>query len=208
MVENLFIVRHGETEGSEARRYKGTIDVPLSRRGEKQAEEAAGFIEQTLAGARLHAVYASDLQRAVRSAEIIARGHGLEPAHMAGLRERNFGQWEGLTFEEIREHFPDAFEKWAQDPLNFSPVDGETTLGLRDRVVETLESVLNAHEGGNVAVVAHGGVNRVALCHFMGTPLEHIFRVEQDFACVNIIHFADGYPVIKLLNGGAGPLSV
>jgi broad specificity phosphatase PhoE len=67
---------------------------------------------------------------------------------------------------------------------------------------------MNAHEGGNVAVVAHGGVNRVVLCHFMGTPLEHIFRVEQDFACVNIIHFADGYPVIKLLNGGAGPLSL
>jgi alpha-ribazole phosphatase/probable phosphoglycerate mutase len=193
MVENLFLVRHGETEGSEPKRYKGTIDVPLSRRGVSQAEEAAGFIEQTLSGARLDAIYASDLQRAARSAEIIAHGHGLEPTNMAGLRERNFGQWEGLTFDEIRERFPDAFEKWAQDPLNFS---------------KALERVVNAHEGGNVAVVAHGGVNRVVLCHFMGTPLEHIFRVEQDFACVNIIHFADGYPVIKLLNGGAGPLSL
>jgi broad specificity phosphatase PhoE len=80
MVENLFIVRHGETEGSEPKRYKGTLDVPLSRRGERQAEEAAVFIAQILSGARLDAVYASDLQRAARSAEIIARGHGLEPA--------------------------------------------------------------------------------------------------------------------------------
>lgn len=203
MATTLYLIRHGETKGSEERRYKGTIDVPLSENGKRQIMNSAEFIERTLnsAGARMNAVYSSNLVRASKSAEIIAEHLGLSPKLDADLRERDFGLWEGMSFEEIDEQFPDDFRAWAKNPLRFSPMGGESTLEVKERVMGALKRILDRHAGETVAVVGHGGVNRVALCHFMGMPLENIFRIEQEFACVNIVEFYDGYPVVKLLNG-------
>jgi broad specificity phosphatase PhoE len=153
---------------------------------------------------RLSAVYSSDLQRAARSAEIIAEPHDLTPTRLSALRERNFGIWEGMTFTEIKETYPSEFEAWAGNPLRYSPVGGESTLEVSDRVVAALAEIIDRHSGENISIVAHGGVNRVILCHIMGVPLENIFRIEQDYAAVNIIEFWDKYPVVKLINGGTG----
>ena len=116
------------------------------------------------------------------------------------MRERNFGLWEGMSFEEIKEKYPEEFNDWAGNPLEFSPVNGESTLEVRDRVVDAFEKIVHAHPGERVAIVAHGGVNRIILCHILGIPMENIFRVEQDFAALNIIEFWDRYPVVKLMN--------
>jgi len=213
MVTTLYLIRHGETEGSETKRYKGTLDVPLSEKGTKQVECVSQYIlklvstrqkeEDTLpvSGPGLRAVYCSDLSRALKSAEIIARLHSLNPIVAPSLRERNFGLWEGMSFDEIKVKYPGEFDDWAGNPLTFSPVNGETTLEVRDRVVEAFKKIVHAHPGERVAIVAHGGVNRVILCHILGIPMENIFRVEQDFAALNIIEFWDRYPVVKLMNG-------
>ncbi len=151
---------------------------------------------------RLTAIYCSDLQRAVRSAEIIAEPYDLTPIRIPALRERNFGIWEGMSFTEIKERYPVEFEAWAGNPLKYSPVGGENTIEVNDRVVAALEDITGRHVGENISVVAHGGVNRIILCHVMGVPLENIFRIEQDYGAINIIEFWDKYPVVKLLNGG------
>ncbi len=236
MVTTLYLIRHGETEGSDTKRYKGSIDVPLSEKGIEQVRRTANFIKQhhsirvsecqsiknsdTMTLCRfdtvLSAVYCSDLQRATKSAEIIAGQYGLIPIVNAGFRERNFGAWEGLSFTEIRDKDPAEFESWAVNPLKFSPPDGESTIEVKERVITALDNILSSHPpthpspsrgegkggGENIAIVAHGGVNRIILCHIMGIPLENIFRIEQDFAAVNIIEFWEKYPVVKLLNGG------
>jgi alpha-ribazole phosphatase/probable phosphoglycerate mutase len=207
MVTVLYLIRHGETVGSEARRYKGTLDVPLSEEGARQAARLADYLGERAKGAA--ALYTSPLSRSARTAEPIARALGLEPQAVPALRERHFGLWEGMSFDEIGAAYPDAFRDWANDPLRHRPVGGESTLEVRDRAVGAIEEILKRHEGGTVVVVAHGGVNRVALCHFTGLPLENIFRLEQDFACVNVVEFHGGFPVLKLLNhtpaGGPGP---
>jgi broad specificity phosphatase PhoE len=235
MVTTLYLVRHGETEGSDAKRYKGSIDVPLSTKGVVQMREAAGFIVEHLHrsceaksegylrdvhakhGAwkderrdgmpetthLLSAVYCSHLSRALKSAEVVAEPFGLTPIPAADFRERHFGVWEGMTFLEIRERYPEEFEAWASNPLEHSPPGGESTLEVRDRVSTAIDEVLSRHAGENISVIAHGGVNRVILCGIMGMPLEHMFRIEQDCGCVNIIEFWDRYPVVKLLNGGS-----
>lgn len=253
MVTTLYLVRHGETQGSDTKRYKGSIDVPLSENGEAQMQKASIFIMQSLQNyfnakylsylkeihmpssllenepSSLDAVYCSNLQRAVKSAEIIAGPHGLIPIIRADLRERNFGEWEGLSFTEIRDKYPDEFESWAVNPLKFNPPGGESTIEVRDRVINALDKILSGVSKGqsikgskyqrvrnsdtltlgcsdtkNIAIVAHGGVNRIILCHIMGIPLENIFRIEQDYAAVNIIEFWEKYPVVKLINGGVG----
>lgn len=238
MVTTLYLIRHGETEGAQSNRYKGHIDVPLSEKGIEQMERVAKYMNKSYMSHKTYnAVYCSDLSRAVKSAEIIAEPHGLKPVIMPELRERNFGLWEGMSFNEIREKYPDEFGAWAGDPLKFSPVQGENTIEVRDRVVGVLNKILSNHFAevkkirsfedektqktlpdstpqplnisssqiqnssfDNIAIVAHGGVNRVILCHLLGIPLENIFRIEQDFAALNVIEFYENYPVVKLLN--------
>lgn len=207
------MIRHGETEGAEIRRYKGTLDVPLSEKGMKQVERVSEHILKLMSTIQkeedalpvskrnLAAVYSSNLSRALKSAGIIARPHSLRPIAVPSLRERNFGLWEGMSFEEIKEKYHEEFKAWAGNPLEFSPMNGESTLEVRDRVMDAFEKIIQAHPGERVAIVAHGGVNRIILCHILGIPLENIFRVEQDFAALNIIEFWDRYPVVKLMNG-------
>lgn len=241
MITTLYLLRHGETEESDVRRYKGSIDVPLSEKGFRQMERSSVVIKkhleksasskylnyvkdihplpensgesnaceghapasvgQSCLAAGLQAVYTSNLTRALRSAEVIARPYGIQPVETAVLRERHFGVWEGMSFMEIREKYPAEFESWADNPLRYSPVGGETTIEVRDRVIPLMDSILCRHKGGSIAVVAHGGINRILLCHFLGIPLENIFRIEQDYAAVNIVEFWERYPVLKLVNG-------
>ncbi len=232
MTTTLYLIRHGETEWSGARRYCGSIDVPLNEKGMDQMRRAALFVREHLKTSTLSkyssylrdlnskerassesaglpefpepvlsAVYSSDLRRAFKSAEIVAGCHGLQAVAVPDLRERSFGVWEGMTFTEIRERYPSEFESWAGNPLKYHPVGGESTHEVRDRVVPAIEGTLQGHSGKNIAVVAHGGVNRIILCHFLGMPLKHIFRIEQDHGAVNIIEFWERYPVVKLING-------
>jgi len=233
MVTTLYLVRHGDVEGSEAKRYYGTIDIPLSGKGAQQVKGACALISKHLVdhataqrvghlnGANLPdksnaigekagwekgltAIYCSNLQRAVRSAEIIAAPHNLVPVKLPALRERSFGIWEGMSFSEINERYPREFDAWAENPVRYSPPGGEDTLEVMARVARAVEQIVKDHVGEKIAIVAHGGVNRLILCHSMGIPLENIFRIEQDYAAVSIIEFWDSYPVVKLLNGNGG----
>ncbi|MBA3071489.1 MAG: histidine phosphatase family protein [Nitrospirae bacterium] len=216
MVTTLYLIRHGETEGSETKRYKGSIDVPMSEKGIEQIRKTSAFISAEVRkhkgsevtselpnfqASKLTAVYCSPLSRALNSAEIIAESNGLKPIVIEALKERSFGIWEGMTFTEIKEKYPPEFETWAGNPLRYSPIDGESTLEVRDRAVKAVDNLLSNHNSEHIAIVAHGGVNRIILCHIMGIPLENIFRIEQDFAAVNIIEFWEKYPVVKLING-------
>ncbi|MDO9289136.1 MAG: histidine phosphatase family protein [Thermodesulfovibrionales bacterium] len=242
MVTTLYLIRHGETEGSETKRYKGSIDVPLSKKGIKQIKRTSSFLKGYIKKQasskylsylrdihktkgsrargqgvsprrvargdkgsretqRLAAVYTSNLSRAVKSAEIIARPYKLKPIQMKELRERSFGIWEGMSFTEIKERYPEEFSAWAGNPLKYSPIEGESTVEVEKRVMKAVNRILKKHKGDEIAIVSHGGVSRIILCRLLGIPLENIFRIEQDYAAVNIIEFWDKYPVVKLING-------
>ncbi|MFN3739804.1 MAG: alpha-ribazole phosphatase [Thermodesulfovibrionales bacterium] len=200
MAKTLYLIRHGATEGNGQKRYKGTIDVPLSERGIRQIEKMASYLYETLQCKEnpIPALYSSPLSRAYKSAEIIGEKFGLKPAVIEEFKERNFGLWEGMTFDEIISSYPQEFEAWKVDPLKYSPPQGESTLQVRDRVIrgfKKIEALTHC-----IIIVAHGGVNRIILCELLGIPLENIFRIEQDYGCLNIIEFYDHYPVVKLLN--------
>ena len=162
MVTVLYLIRHGETEGAETRRYKGTIDVPLSENGIRQIERISDFLTKEMThssnppsppflkggkGGLLTAVYCSDLTRAVKSAELIAKPHSLKPVIIPALRERNFGIWEGMSFEEIQEKYPKEFSAWAGNPLAFSPMEGESTMEVKDRVITAMDTIIQSHSG-------------------------------------------------------------
>ena len=194
MGTTIYLIRHGETEDADACRYKGHIDVPLSANGIEQIKKLASFLS-----GKVKVIYSSGLDRAKKSAEIIAEPLGVKPFIVDELKERNFGEWEGMSFDEISGKWPDAFNAWARDPLRFSPIGGESTLDLRDRVMPAFNKIMEDHEGEDIAIVSHGGVNRVILCEMLGIPLENIFRIEQDFGALNVIEMWD-YPVVKHIN--------
>lgn len=210
MAKTLYLIRHGATEGDGLKRYKGSIDVALSEKGVRQIGAVASYLKK-LIGEDHCSVYSSPLSRALKSAEIIGERLGIKPVVIEEFRERNFGLWEGMTFDEIVRLYPQEFEAWRADPLKYSPPQGESTLQVRERIIRGFKKIeeLNAHNPSRITdhsiiIVAHGGVNRIILCEFLGIPLENIFRIEQDFGCINIIEFYDDYPgsfpVIKLLN--------
>lgn len=200
----LYVIRHGETVNAEPKRYKGTIDVPLSANGISQMAMTAAYLEKIVLerapGKGLAAVYTSDLSRAGQSAEVLAGRFRLKPVVHESLRERHFGRWEGMSFDEIKEKYPMEFQAWKKNPLASSPVDGESTAQVKARVIPAVDEIIQEYLNKQIAIVAHGGVNRVILCHYLGIPLEHIFRIEQGNGAISIIEFSDEYPLLSLLN--------
>lgn len=198
----LYLLRHGETEGPK-KVYKGHIDVPLSKEGIKQVERVAEILRLFVGKSTLNnrIILSSPLERAVKTAEILGRALSIEYKTMEILKERGFGKWEGMALDQIVSLYPEEFERWRQNPARFSPPEGESTIDVSKRAKKAIEQILKEYRGYEVFITAHGGINRVILCNLLNIPLENIFKIEQDFACVNIIDFYDDYPVLKLLNG-------
>lgn len=150
----LLLIRHGETAWNRATRIQGHTDIPLSPLGLAQAERLA----QALADETLDAIYASDLSRARQTAEALARTRGLAVQLDADLRERAFGRFEGLSWDEISEGFPDDAARWRRREPDFAVGGGESLTTFSARCLRAVRRAATAHPGRTIAVVAHGGV--------------------------------------------------
>ena len=194
----LYLCRHGEVDGDGKRRYNGHRDVGITAGGVRQMES----LRERLRHAPLSAIYSSDLVRTIKGAEIIGDGHGAPRIIRAEFRERGVGLWEGMSFEEIEAAYPAEWNAWLSDVVNFVPPGGESVLEVSRRVMPALMAALEDNRGGEIALVGHGGVNRIILCGALGLGLDNIFRIEQAYGSLNIVDYYDGgYPVVKLLNG-------
>lgn len=179
----IYLLRHGEIRQEPGgRRYIGQTDLPLSLSGIRQAERWQVFFDTI----DLAAVYCSDLQRSEQTAQVIVRGHDMEVAPLAALREIDLGAWEGLPFKTVRSEQRQAYERRGRDPGGYRPPSGESFGDLQARVVPCFEEIVGEHNG-NLLIVGHAGVNRVLLCYLLGMPLNHLFRIGQDYAALNVI---------------------
>ncbi|MEW6681721.1 MAG: alpha-ribazole phosphatase [Nitrospirota bacterium] len=198
----LYLIRHGEVVRDKPNTYNGHRDVELTPNGIDQLERVA----DRLASTRIRAVYSSTLRRSRQGAEQIAKRHGLPVVSYPELREKHFGDWEGLTYAEVAERFPEAWANWLIDPPSVRPRGGETYAEMRDRVLKSLAGILANHPEEALALVAHGGVNRAILCHALGLDLKYVFRIEQGYGALNIIDFyPDGMAVVKVMNAEPEP---
>ena len=150
----IVAVRHGETDWNLATRIQGQLDIGLNPTGRWQAERVA----QALSDEALDVIYASDLSRAHATAQALAQRTGVPLRTDSGLRERGFGVFEGLTFAEIEQRFPDQARRWRQRDAAFGPAGGETLRVFYDRVVSAVAALAARHRGQHIAVVTHGGV--------------------------------------------------
>lgn len=159
-MSEIILVRHGETALNAAGRFQGRTDVPLSERGREQAREAAA----QLAGVAITHAYASDLHRAFETAEIVAAPHRLAVTPDPRLREFDFGLWEGLSWNEILDRWPEVGEHAPTQARYYAPHGGESFEDVAARVGSFFEDVrATAGDEACVLVVAHAGVLHAAI---------------------------------------------
>jgi alpha-ribazole phosphatase len=194
----LYLVRHGQVADGHTHRYHGHNDIGLSPQGVRQLEALAA----QLASVPLAGIYASDLTRAFSGAEIISRGREVVPQIITEFREVHFGEWEGLSFTEIAERYPQELEARFRDLTSFRIPGGESLTDVRHRALPKLEALIRQHTEQAFIVVAHAGVNRVILCEALGLSLDHLFRLDQNYGCLNIIDYFPDMAVVRLINGG------
>jgi len=153
-VTRVLAVRHGETAWNVENRIQGQLDIALNDLGRWQAQRLAA----ALAGETVDAIYTSDLRRTVETAAPTARGRRVAAAADAGLRERGFGVFEGLTFGEIEQRWPEQSARWRRRDPEFGAEGGETLSEFYARSVATTIRLAAAHPGQTVMIVTHGGV--------------------------------------------------
>jgi len=153
-ITRIVAIRHGETAWNAATRLQGQIDVPLNQLGQRQAARLADALRDE----GLQAVIASDLQRAWATAQALAAPLQLPLTPDAGLRERCFGEMEGLTYREIDDQRPDWARSWRAREPGFSAPGGERLDQFHARVVASAGRIAAAHGGQTIALVCHGGV--------------------------------------------------
>jgi alpha-ribazole phosphatase len=192
----LLLARHGETAWNAARRYQGQKDVPLNETGRNQADALA----KRLSGEGIGAIYASDLQRAWETAAAIAAFHDLTVQADPRLREIAFGDWEGLTSEQIRERDLESLTAWHDDPLHASPPGGETLNQAAHRAGAALAEVTANNPGKTVLTVAHGGILRVLLCLALEISPAAYWRFRFGLASLSEISVAETGATLNMLN--------
>jgi probable phosphoglycerate mutase len=218
MSTRLFLMRHGQTDWSQADRFTGSSNVPLSRAGREQARALARRLskmrlslkDDSLADPEvlqdseqspIAAIYSSPLDRSRDTAGIVAEPLGLSVETIPDVKELDYGAWEGLRREEIVRQYPREFETWTKDPALYAPPRGESGLTLVARVRPAIDRLVADHPGETIVMVAHKTVNRLLICSLFNIPLKHYrWVIWQNVACMNVINFVsdDAVSLIKL----------
>jgi len=154
---HITAVRHGETAWNAVSRLQGQLDIDLNARGRWQAQRAG----QALADSGITTIYCSDLRRAHDTALAIAQHSGIAAAALRlepGLRERSFGSFQGLTYDEVGQLHPEEALRWKQRDPHWAPPGGESPTAVHQRVSAMLHAIAAQHPGEHIALVSHGGV--------------------------------------------------
>jgi probable phosphoglycerate mutase len=164
----LLVIRHGRTAWNADGRIQGQQDIPLDEIGRWQADRLVA----ALAHENLQAICSSDLQRAAQTAQPLGRHFGMAPVLDAGLRERSFGDFEGLSFAQIEQRWPEAAARWRRRDPDYQPGGGESLRVFRQRTLSAVMRLAQVHAGGCIVLVTHGGVLDTLYREANGLPFE------------------------------------
>ncbi len=193
----IILVRHGQTEWNRVERFRGRTDVPLNETGIMQAKAT---------GLRIHgewqpsAVYSSPLSRAVRTAEAIAKYFNLPVQIHPGLADIDYGEWQGLTPDEVRDRWPAELQAWYHQPDEAIIPGGETLAQLRSRGMSAVNELSARHAEQTIVLVGHTVINRIILLGILGLGNERFWHIKQDTCAINVFEVEKGDFVLVSLN--------
>lgn len=188
----IILIRHGHVEGIAPERFRGRADLPLTSLGRKQADLTA----LRVAKYRPVAIYSSPLRRAVETAEPLALACSLPIQRASAFSDIDYGNWQGLTPDEVRARWPAELELWYTAPQLVSISGGESLADVFARMTGGLYPLLEKHESETIAIVAHDTINRVLLLHALELPQRAYWKIAQEPCAINNIdhdrqrHFA------------------
>jgi len=192
----FWLIRHGEPEERARERCYGSLDVGLSQNARSSMRRVANDVQPGF----FDCVYSSSSRRALESARILADAAECAIETVPDLREMHFGDFEGLTYDEAAARNPEIYRQWMETPTEVQFPNGESFLQMRSRVLSAFDAIHRARDGRTVAIVSHGGVNRILLAWALGMPDQHLFRLAQNYGAINLLTVAAGFPLVQLMN--------
>lgn len=194
----LIFVRHGQSEANLERVFAGHTDIPLTELGRRQAECTAEFLRSY----PIERIYASDLIRAMQTAEPTAKSKGLEISPTPGMREIFAGDWEGRSYEELMRLFPESYGTWRTDCGRAYPENGESVIALSRRIYSEVDRIVSENRGRCVAIFTHATPIRLLRAKWEGYPPEELSAVMFcSNASVSVVEYADDGSTNVLLCG-------
>ncbi|MBC8164132.1 MAG: histidine phosphatase family protein [Roseiflexaceae bacterium] len=196
MRTSIWLIRHGQTELNKARRYQSSSDHGLTTFGQHQAEALAQRLRRT----PFHAAVTSPTRRARETAEFVLGERAAPIVEDARWGETNHGRWEGLTYREVRERFPEEAVARFADALHGRASGGESLAEVQARVLAGWRALLQQHPGGRVLVATHATPIQIVLCHLAEmSPALH-WRWRIDLASVTAIDVYGGSAIVRGVN--------
>ncbi len=195
-MSRLLLVRHGITEFNSIRRFAGYSDVEMNAEGYRQVEK----LRDRLAKEKIDAVYCSDLKRAVVTAEVITSGHGVEIVCCSELREINYGDAEGLTFNEISQRYPELAKTIRNFTLEMKFPGGESFEEFVARTCKFLDRLNKHSPEQTILIVSHNGPLKVLICNLIGISQSCWRQLGCDNASLSIVETYPGRVILSLLN--------
>ncbi len=193
----LLLVRHGNTEYNNTRRFAGCgSDIEMTATGHRQIE----CLRDRLANEKIEVVYSSNLKRALTTAEVLCANYKLEITPCPELREMDYGEIEGLTFDEISHRYPEVAELIANFNLSLKFPGGEGFEEFVERTSQFLNRLKKHTPSQTILVVSHSGPLRTLVCRLLGIDLGHWWQLRCDNASLSIVETYPQRVIISLLN--------
>ena len=183
----IILARHGETKWNIEQVFRGRIDIELSETGIKQAE----LLAQHLSDLEIDAIYSSPLKRALKTAEIVAGYHKLNVEIAPALIDLNFGEWQGLTTQQVEAKYKSLYAQWLENPQLVNIPGGESLDDMSQRVAKVVSDIIAKYKG-TVMLVSHRVVNKVLICALLGLDNSHFWDVKQDVCGITTFSYEDG----------------
>ncbi|MBN2256280.1 MAG: histidine phosphatase family protein [Anaerolineaceae bacterium] len=197
MTTTILLVRHGQTDWNKKERFRGRADIPLNDNGMQQAEATGCHIA---AGWQPVAIYSSPLSRAVSTAEAIAHPTGINVEICQGLIDIDYGEWQGLAPDEVRERWPENLDLWYAQPQLAEIPGGETLQYLRSRAMKTVNELARRHDGHTIVLVGHTVINRIILLGVLGLDDGRFWHLRQEPCAINVFEYVNGEYTLVTLN--------
>ncbi len=171
----IILARHGETEWNVEEIFRGRIDVELNETGIKQVELLAEYLRHL----KIEAIYSSPLKRALKTAEVIASHHKLDIEIAPGLIDLDFGKWQGLPHQGVKDKYKKLYAEWTSHPDQVTIPTGESLNDVRKRATAVVDEVIAKYKG-TIVLLSHRVVNKVLICALLGLDNSHFWNIRLD----------------------------
>lgn len=192
----LYLLRHGQTDCSRANAFCGSLDPELTPDGLEMAQAFASAYHSL----PWSAIFCSPMGRTIATAKPLCDAINIKPELREGLKEINYGKWEGKSPETVMREYHDDYIRWQADPAWYPPTEGELAVAIASRALQVIEEIKQRFPTGNVLIVSHKATIRIIVCSLLGIDVGRFrYRIACPVGSVSVVEFTSHGPLIQVL---------